>query len=805
MSRWSLEYDSWVPEEEKLRESLCTLGNGYIAVRGATEESGQRTGHYHGTYLAGGYDRAETLISGRMIENEDLVNWPDFTGLCLRVKEGEWFSLENVRLLGFKQKLDIKKGLLQRSIHFILDGKETLIETFRFISMDNPHLAGFRWEVTALNWEGEIEVKSIIDGSVTNNGVERYKDLNGKHLVVEDRGLAFEDTVFMLVKTKQSGIQMAITSRTSITCEKAPWSVTRQTFVEEDEVGQVLSCHCRMRKKINIEKIVAVFTSKDFAISHPLVAAKNLLQSVSNFSELLEKHELSWLFLWRRFNISLDSMDEETKILRLHIFHLLQTACHNSVERDVSIPARGLHGEAYRGHIFWDEMFIFPMIYFRMPKLSRSLLMYRYRRLDGARVLARSQGLKGAMFPWQSGSDGREESQEIHLNPESGRWIPDNTHKQRHINGAVAYNIVKYYEATNDREYLENYGAEIILEIARFWVSMLQFNHAKNRYEILGIVGPDEFHTMYPESDKVGIDNNAYTNVLASWSIRKAVELINSLTASRKEELLEKIAVTRGDLVQWIEISKRVYIPFLENGLMAQFEGYEKLKQLDWDKYRQKYGNLQRLDRILEAEGDDVNHYKVNKQADVLMLFYLFSAHEIGDAFKWLGYRFDTISILENIKYYIDHSSSGSSLSRIVHSWVIARSDRKNAWSLFQEALQNDISDIQDGTTSEGIHLGAMAGTVDIVQRCFIGLEIKDDVLWFNPQIPDELSGIKLSLCYRGHWLSVKLDRTCLVIYIERSWEPNGKIGFKGEVHEFKEGSVFNFSMEGTHRQTQLT
>jgi trehalose/maltose hydrolase-like predicted phosphorylase len=805
MSRWSLEYDSWVPEEEKLRESLCTLGNGYIAVRGATEESGQRTGHYHGTYLAGGYDRAETLISGRIIENEDLVNWPDFTGLCLRVKEGEWFSLENVRLLGFKQKLDIKKGLLQRSIHFILDGKETLIETFRFVSMDNPHLAGFRWEVTALNWEGEIEVKSIIDGSVTNNGVERYKDLNGKHLVVEDRGLAFEDTVFMLVKTKQSGIEMAITSRTSITCEKAPWSVTRQTFVEEDEVGQVLSCHCRMRKKINIEKIVAVFTSKDFAISHPLVAAKNLLQSVSNFSELLKKHELSWLFLWRRFNISLDSMDEETKILRLHIFHLLQTACHNSVERDVSIPARGLHGEAYRGHIFWDEMFIFPMIYFRMPKLSRSLLMYRYRRLDEARLLARSQGLKGAMFPWQSGSDGREESQEIHLNPESGRWIPDNTHKQRHINGAVAYNIVKYYEATNDREYLENYGAEIILDIARFWVSMLQFNHAKNRYEILGVVGPDEFHTKYPDSDKIGIDNNAYTNVLASWSIRKAVELLNSLTAPRKEELLEKMAVTRGDLVQWIEISKRVYIPFLENGLMAQFEGYEKLKQLDWDKYRQKYENLQRLDRILEAEGDDVNHYKVNKQADVLMLFYLFSAHEIGDAFKWLGYRFDTTSILENIKYYIDHSSRGSSLSRIVHSWVIARSDRKNAWSLFQEALQNDISDIQDGTTSEGIHLGAMAGTVDIVQRCFIGLEIKDDVLWFNPQIPDELSGIKLSLCYRGHWLSVKLDRTCLVIYIERSWEPNGKIGFKGEVHEFKEGSVFNFSMEGTHRQTQLT
>jgi trehalose/maltose hydrolase-like predicted phosphorylase len=795
MSRWTLEYHEWLPHEEKLRESLCTLGNGHIAIRGASEESGQSIGHYHGTYVAGGYNRSETLISSKIIENEDLVNWPDMTGLSFRAKDGHWFSLESAQILKFHQLLDMKKGTLHRTIQFILDGQESLLETTRFVSMDNPHVICFKWDLTPLNWEGAIEVRTSLDGSVTNSGVERYKELNNKHLLVEDRGLAFEDSIYLVARTLQSSIQMCLTSKTTLLMDKVPCPVIRETKVENEYVEQVLSFLCKSRKKIQIEKLVSIYTSRDFAISHPILSSKKLILRLKGFSELLKKHEKRWNILWRRFNISLEKMDEETKIIRLHIFHLLQTACHNSVGLDVSIPARGLHGEAYRGHIFWDEMFIFPLIYFRMPRLSRSLLMYRYRRLEEARYLAMEAGYKGAMFPWQSGSDGREEGQRIHLNPESGHWIPDNTHKQRHINGAVAYNIVKYLEATQDREFLANYGIEIILEISRFWISLLEFNHTKKRYEILGVVGPDEFHTKYPDSETLGINNNAYTNFMASWTIRKSIELLNSLDNSKKEEVLEKLNIGEGEIIEWLDISQKIFIPFLEEDLIAQFEGYEKLKKFSWEEYNRKYKSLQRLDRILERDGDDVNRYKVNKQADVLMLFYLFSAKEMNDLFSWMNYKFETSFIEKNINFYLSETTSGSSLSRIVHSWVTARLDRKHAWSLFKEALLSDIGDIQGGTTSEGIHLGAMAGTVDILQRCFTGLEIKDDVLWFSPRLPDEFIGMKFSLCYRSHWLVINLNHKSLYIHIEHSWGPGGKLGFMGKIYDFKEGSVFNFPL----------
>lgn len=805
MSSWELTYTEWNPENERLREALCTLGNGYIAVRGASEESCNSDHHYHGTYLAGGYNRAETFKAGKIIQNEDLVNWPDFTGLTFRVGDEGWFNLNDADVHKFTQTLDLKCGILRRDIHFTFEGRESRLSTQRLVSMDTPHLAGFSWELTPLNWEGEVEILSSIDGSVRNSGVERYRELNGHHHDVQSAGMAFEDAIFLTARTLQSRIEMAIVAQTKALEDGRPSPVKRETVQEDQRISQKLLFSTRKNRIYRIEKIVSVYTSRDFAISDPLEAAKKLLLVQTSFADLREKHSRVWGFLWRRFNISLREMVEETRILRLHIFHLLQTSCHNSVGRDVSVPARGLHGEAYRGHIFWDEMFIFPLIYFRMPELARSLLMYRYRRLDEARCLARNQGYEGAMYPWQSGSDGREETQEIHLNPESGRWIPDNTHKQRHINGAVAYNIVKYFEATEDREFISNYGAEMMLEMARFWVNYLQYNHKKKRYEILGVVGPDEFHTLYPGSEELGINNNAYTNFLAAWTIKKVLHLLNNISKHRKEELLKKLSLTTGDLLLWMKVGKLIFIPFMKDGLIEQFEEFESLQEIDWKSYTEKYGDVQRMDRILEAEGDDVNKYKVNKQGDVLMLLYLFSMEEIREIFDWLGYEFGPEDVPKNIKYYLSHTSNGSSLSRIVHAWVLSRSDRRHAWSLFKEALQSDIADIQGGTTSEGIHLGAMSGTVDIVQRCFTGLQVKNDVLWFEPQLPQELKGISFSFCYRGHWLNLELDHDYLSLEVERSWEPKGKLGFKNNIYDFEEGSVFKFSVRDGHSQAHLS
>ena len=352
----------------------------------------------------------------------------------------------------------------------------------------------------------------------------------------------------------------------------------------------------------------------------------------------------------------------------------------------------------------------------------------------------------------------------MYWNPRSGRWIGDDTHLQRHIGAAVAYNVWHYYQASGDTEFLYSYGAEMMFEIARFWASIARWNEARGRYDIAGIMGPDEFHDRYPGRSLPGLDNNAYTNVMAAWCITHALELFELLPDERCEELCEILQLRREELARWEEVSRKLHLPFHEDGILSQFEGYEALEEFDWDAYRRKYPKIMRLDLILEAEGDSPNKYKLSKQADVLMLFYLFSAEELTEILGRLGYAFDPETIPRTIDYYLRRTSHGSTLSAIVHAWVLARSCRQRSWLLFTEALQSDIADVQGGTTREGIHLGAMSGTVDLLQRCFTGLELRSGELRFHPALPDELKRLSFRLRYRKHSLSVDITPAELML-----------------------------------------
>ena len=448
----------------------------------------------------------------------------------------------------------------------------------------------------------------------------------------------------------------------------------------------------------------------------------------------------------------------------MHVFNLLQTVSPHTLATDAGVPARGWHGEAYRGHIFWDEIFILPLLNLRMPLLTKTLLRYRYRRLREARHAAREAGFKGAMFPWQSGSDGREESQRIHLNPNSGRWTPDLTYLQRHVSANVAYCVWKYFQVTGNPGFMTLYGAELFLEIARFWASLAKYNEAEDRYEIRGVMGPDEFHTAYPgqEESSPGLNNNAYTNVMAAWVLARAFDLLDRLSPHRAEEVRRRLRVTDDELALWDTISRRLKVVFHNDGIISQFEGYEDLEELDWDAYRDKYGDIHRLDRILESEGKSPNHYKLSKQADVLMLFYLFSAEELTSTFERLGYAFDPETIPQNVQYYVQRTSDGSTLSHIVRSWVEARTDREGSWQYFLNALGADIDDIQGGTTAEGIHLGAMAGTVDILHRCYTGFETRGDTLHFAPTLPRDVHKLSVTIRYRQQRIVVTIDHKTL-------------------------------------------
>ena len=359
---------------------------------------------------------------------------------------------------------------------------------------------------------------------------------------------------------------------------------------------------------------------------------------------------------------------------------------------------------------------------------------------------------------------GQEETLEFNLNPHSLRWIPDNSYLQRHVGSAIAWNVWQYYQVTDDIEFLQFYGAELVLEIARFWSSIATFDEARGRYVIRGVMGPDEFHEGYPDAPSPGLDNNAYTNVMAAWVLRRAQEVLALLPDIRRAELTTRLQIDSGEIARWEDIARRLYVPFHGDGIISQFEGYERLAELDWEAYRARYQNIQRLELILEAENDSANRYKVSKQADVLMLFYLFSADELKEVLEHLGYPFDAEAIPRNVAYYDRRSTHGSTLSRVVHAWVLARTDRARSMRFYAEALQSDVSDIQQGTTREGVHLGAMAGTVDLVQRVSTGLETTGSVLRLNPRLPEELERLDMRIRYRGHTLDLKLTRDTLTV-----------------------------------------
>ena len=795
---WTVRFEGFDPEQERLRETLCTLGNGYFATRGAAEETEADAIHYPGTYLAGGYNRRKMEIAGRTVENEDFVNLPNWLSLTFRPEDGEWLHPNVYEILTWTRELDLKQGLLTRTLH-VRDpqGRETRLCYRRFVSLADPHLAGISLSLIPENWAGRLHMRSALDGRVRNAGVKRYQQLRSDHLESFLGQPIGEEGIALLVRTNQSQITIAQAARTQLFRQSTGLTPERTTETAPGYIVQDMALTVASGESISIEKIVALFTSRDRAVSECRLAAQQAISHAERFTPLVKRHAQAWRHAWNVCDSVVAEQPQIQRILRLHAFHLLQTVSAHTRDLDVSIPARGLHGEAYRGHIFWDELFVLPFFTFRLPELTRSLLLYRYRRLPQARVAARQAGYQGAMYPWQSGSDGREESQVVHLNPSSERWIPDHSALQRHVNIAIAYNVWQYYQTTLDTDFLSLYGAEMIVDIARFWASAATYNPALERYEIRGVMGPDEYHESYPGSETPGLNNNAYTNIMAVWTLQRALDVLALLPAERSQVLRSQLELSEPALARWTDITRKMRVVFHGNGLLSQFEGFETLQEFDWDGYRKKYGDIHRLDRILEAENDSPDRYQVAKQADALMLLYLLPVDEVMRLLRQLGYPMHPTTLRATIEYYFQRTSHGSTLSRVVHAWVLARIDPQRSWQLFLEALESDINDIQGGTTAEGIHAGVMAGTIDLVQRCYMGMETRDDTVWFRPCLPEALSsGLAFRFQYRGNWFSVRATHHTLQVTFDSGWHPPARIGIAGQVSELRPGETRAFALE---------
>ena len=798
MDGFLLGYDGFDPRTEGLREALTSTGNGYLCTRGAAEWEDADGVHYPGTYAHGGYNRETTMMGGLPVLNEDLVNLPNWLVLQLRIEGEDAIRLDDVELLGYRHEYHIRDATVLRHLRFRdRTGRQTALTSRRFVSMADPHHAGIEWTLTPEDWSGQVEVISALDARVSNTGVARYRRLEGRHLNPVSPRTFGPEVIALKAETRQSNLYISQATRTRVFRGGEPVPTRRTLHQMEDYIQQVLAFEVRQGEATRVEKMVAFYTSRDPAVSDTLVRAARSAARHSDLPAAFERHSAAWDELWRTCDARVSGNEQVQVLLRLHTAHLLQVCSPHTADLDAGLPARGLNGEAYRGHVFWDEIYAFPFFNVRLPEVTRGLLMYRYRRMGEARAAAREAGWRGAMFPWQSGSEGTEETQRVHLNPLSGRWEPDLSRNQRHVNAAIFYNIWRYYLTTDDLEFLDRYGAEMMLEIARFWASIAHFNPERERYEIHGVMGPDEFHEKYPDAPEGGLRNNAYTNIMVAWLCDIAGQLLTLLPDSRVEALRARLGISADELALWQDMSHRTFVPFHGDGIISQFEGYDELEELDWDAYRAKYGNIQRLDRILRAEGDDPNRYKITKQADTVMLFYLFSGEELREIFGRLGYDYGDDTAIRNVAYYDRRTSHGSTLSFVTHAGVLAALDPGSSWERFLVALRSDADDIQGGTTKEGIHVGVMAGTLHVMQRYYAGTHVRDDVLYFDPRLPGQLDGLSFPIQFRDTPIHVTVtgEQLTLAVHPETVSRPV-RAGIPGDVRELRAGdrAVFGLS-----------
>ncbi|MFN2280234.1 MAG: HAD-IA family hydrolase [Anaerolineales bacterium] len=770
---WLIDYHRYDPEQEGTRETLCAVGNGYFCTRGALEEvSANLDENYPGTYIAGLYNQLESNIAGRTVTNEDFVNCPNWLPLTFKIGSGDWFEPSKATLHEFHRELDFKTGLLTRSL-VVEDqvGFQTQIQSKRFASMADPNLAAISYTITPLNYAEKITIHSEIDGTITNQGVKRYRELSSRHLEpLQESGDG--ELSLLTVKTNQSEIIIGMAARLRIQSGTESVNPEYRHTTVPGKITTTFEIEARSDSPVTVEKIVSIYSSNLPGIDEPVQAAQEKALGASNFQALFEDSVGVWEGLWDKMDVKIYGDRLVQKMVRLHLYHSLVSYSPHTNQLDAGIPARGLHGEAYRGHVFWDELYVMPFYDFHFQSTARAALMYRYRRLPAARKSAEAEGYQGAQFPWQSGSSGEEETQSLHLNPISGRWGPDYSHYQRHVSLAITYNLWHYYWITRDDDFLVTAGAELFLSICKYWSSLADYDPQTGRYHIKGVLGPDEFHEKYPGSDAEGLQDNFYTNVMAAWTLRHASDILDVLPAESAENLLEELGITEAEIARWNEVSLKLHLPISEDGILEQFQGYFDLKELDWEAYRNKYQDIHRMDRILKSEGKSPNDFKVAKQADTLMLFYNLPEKRVSQLISSMGYQVPADLLEKNLHYYLQRTSHGSTLSRLVHAALAHQTGNYElSWKFYQEALRSDYQDIQGGTTQEGIHLGVMTGSVMFLYKAYAGLNWSDDMLVLSPRLPTGWQGLYLNLTFQGQRYFFEIHPDHVRLKVEGSQE----------------------------------
>lgn len=749
---WTLTYNGLASGKRAYgQESLLTLGNGYIGWRGATVFTKFDEDHYPGLYVAGVFNQTNTAVAGRDIVNEDMVNMPNPQLFNIYVA-GQAVIFNAETIVDRKAQLDFKTGELTE--HFsvkVAQGKLT-IDSKKVVDPLEYHRFGIALTITA-DFDGEMTIESLIDGSLLNQNVERYRAFESSEFEIKKI-----ENELMFGQTRTTAIDFVVGAKTYgptgafelVKSENPALQMARENF--KLSVG----------RPVKITKVISIATSLEIKV--PREQVTNDLVT-SSFDDIQKNNRAYWEQVWQKGDISLDSDNPDMqRMIRMNIFHIRQAAQHNAnKDLDVSVGSRGLTGEGYRGHIFWDELFVIPYYAANDPATARDLLQYRINRLAAAKKNAIVDGEKGAMFPWQSGQLGDEQAQYIHLNTVNNEWEPDNSRRQRHISLAIVYNMWVYTQLTGDDDFLNQGGLEILFETSKFWLNKAELGD-DGRYHIAGVMGPDEYHEGYPEADEGGITDNAYTNLMVTWSLNWLLELQHRSTVNF-DTIAEKNDFDSELLKLAEQVAEKLALVINEQGVIAQYAGYFDLKAVDFAKYTEKYGDIHRIDRLLKAEGLSPDDYQVAKQADVLMTIYNLGADKMAQLVKQLGYELPNDWLSINKTYYLERTVHGSTTSRPVFAGIdVSLDNQTEALEYLTTAIGSDYYDIQGGTTAEGVHIGVMGETLEVVQNEFGGVSLRDGKVMIAPRLPESWRMLSFHQQYRGIWLELELTAETVTI-----------------------------------------
>ena len=704
MNTWNIIIEGFNKADITKHESIFSLGNGAMGMRANFEED--YTGDtLQGSYIGGVYYPDKTRVgwwkNGYPEYFAKVLNTPSWIGLHIKIN-GELLDLNTcLKVKNFRRQLNMKEGWYERSFTAMLPNhQEIQVKVLRFLSLRYDELGALRYEITLLTTEATIEIESYLDSGIKNS------DANWDERFWNTLEISSEDNfATILAETKKTRFKVHTFMQNQLFIDNKKLNISPKENKKENYIGLQYEVKVKQNQTFCIEKYGGYSRSND---------CSTLSKSIALFDSLLEKQKEDWATIWETSDIVIEGDEKAQQSIRFNIFQLNQT--YSGKYAHLNIGPKGFTGEKYGGSTYWDtEAYCLPFyMATKGAEVARNLLMYRYNQLDKAIENAQKLGFTGgaALYPM------------VTMNGEECHNEWEITFEEIHRNGAIAFAIYNYTRYTGDESYLKDYGIEVLIAIARFWAQRVSFSEEKQKYVILGVTGPNEYEN--------NINNNFYTNYLASWCLRYAAEQVTTL---QKED------ITKEEIQQWLHIAQNIYLPYSEKyGVYLQQDGFldKDLKPVSAIPAEERPLNQHwSWDRILRSP--------YIKQADTLQGFYFFEDH------------FTKEELQKHYEFYEPFTVHESSLSPCVHSVLAsALGKTEEAYTLYLRTARLDLDDYNK-EVHEGLHITSMAGTWLSIVEGFAGMRVKNSELHFTPRLPKHWKSLSFKVIFQGEIKEIKL------------------------------------------------